>query len=423
MSASRKERLLDTLNSRRTDLAELCSNLVKIPSDNPPGDTSELATFMAGYLSERGVKVDAYETQQGIVNLVAHAGEGSPHLILNGHLDQFPGDVGEPWSVPPYSGRIADGKIFGRGSGDMKGGLASLLFTFGVLAQEEGLPGRVTFTGTSDEETGGRWGALWLLQNVEGVTGDAVLNGEPSGLTVRIGEKGRVPFKLTAPGKAAHGSFAGYVGENAIMKMVRALPIVEEMRSMRAVFTPETEKLTEEVMRGYVQQYGHESKEMAEVLRHVTVNIGVISGGTKDNIVPAHCEAEVDMRIPLGIDPMDLKRELESRLGVVDPSITVEWGRHESTIIESTYTSSWSEIASCLWDNSKEITGSEPLLSFTSGGTDCRFWRKLGVPAVAYGPRVYGMGGVDEHITVDDLITTGRVHMGTALDFLFERTR
>jgi acetylornithine deacetylase/succinyl-diaminopimelate desuccinylase-like protein len=101
----------------------------------------------------------------------------------------------------------------------------------------------------------------------------------------------------------------------------------------------------------------------------------------------------------------------------------VEWGRHPSTIIESTYTSSQSEIASSLWKNSKEITGTEPLLSFTSGGTDCRFWRKLGVPAVSYGPRVYGMGGVDEHITVGDLITTAKVHMETALDFLHSRSR
>jgi succinyl-diaminopimelate desuccinylase len=254
------------------------------------------------------------------------------------------------------------------------------------------------------------------------VKGDAVLNGEPSGLTVRIGEKGRVPFKLTAPGKAAHGSFAGYVGENAIMKMVNALPVVEEMRETRAVLTPETERLTGEVMRGYVQQYGHESREMAEVLRHVTVNIGVIRGGTKDNIVPAQCEAEVDMRIPLGIDPSDLKGELESRLGKVEASITVEWGRHESTIVESTYTSSKSTIASALWRNSEAATGTVPLLSFTSGGTDCRFWRKLGVPAVSYGPRVYGMGGVDEHITIEDLVTTAKVHIGTALDFLQSRS-
>jgi succinyl-diaminopimelate desuccinylase len=157
---------------------------------------------------------------------------------------------------------------------------------------------------------------------------------------------------------------------------------------------------------------------MAQVLEHVTVNIGVVRGGTKDNIVPASCEAEVDIRIPLGIDPQELKRILESMIGQVDPVIMVEWGRHPSTIIESTYTSPDSEISSCLWNNSREITGVEPFLSFTSGGTDCRFWRKLGVPAVSYGPKVYGMGGVDECITVDDLMITAKVHLGTVIDYL-----
>jgi succinyl-diaminopimelate desuccinylase len=422
--SSLKERFLESAENRQTELIELCSSLVKIPSDNPPGDTTKLASFITEYLTDRGIEVDRYEPQKGIVNLVAETGDGAPHLVLNGHLDQFPGDVGEPWSVPPYSGKLSSGRIYGRGSGDMKGGLASLLFTFVLIAEEEDLPGRVSLVGTSDEETGGRWGALWLLQNVEGVRGDAVLNGEPSGLTVRIGEKGRVPFLLRAEGKAAHGSFAGYVGENAIMKMVRVLPTVEELKEIKASFTPETEELTLEVMKGYERQYGHESKDMAEVMRHVTVNIGVIRGGTKDNIVPAQCEAEVDMRIPLGVAPDELKKKLESKIGRVDPSITVEWGRHPSTIIESTYTSPESKIAAYLWENSKEMTGVDPLFSFTSGGTDCRFWRKLGVPAVSYGPRVYGMGGVDEHITVDDLMITVKAHVGTVIDYLTSaRTR
>jgi succinyl-diaminopimelate desuccinylase len=68
--------------------------------------------------------------------------------------------------------------------------------------------------------------------------------------------------------------------------------------------------------------------------------------------------------------------------------------------------------------NSKEITGVQPLYSFTSGGTDCRFWRKRGVPAVSYGPRVYGMGGADEYIMIDDLVKTAKVHIGTIYDYL-----
>jgi succinyl-diaminopimelate desuccinylase len=155
---------------------------------------------------------------------------------------------------------------------------------------------------------------------------------------------------------------------------------------------------------------------------HTTVNIVVIKGGIKDNIVPAYCEAEIDMRIPLGINPIDLKKEVENEIQKIEPQIRVKWGRHPSTIIESTFTSSVSKITQKLIWNSKKITGNEPLLSFTSGGTDCRFWRKRGIPAVSYGPRVFGMGGVDEYIKIKDLEITSKVHAGTIIDFLYEKS-
>jgi succinyl-diaminopimelate desuccinylase len=420
MSKDLRDSLLEDLVSDTMGLVRLCSSLVKIPSDNPPGDTSKLASFIQVYLESHGATVQAYEPKEGVVNLVSSIGGGRPHLILNGHLDQFPGEVGEKWTRSPYSGEVIDGELHGRGSGDMKGGLASLLHCFGKLSAVS-LPGKVTFTGTSDEETGGRWGARWLLENVEGLRGDAVLNGEPSGLTVRIGEKGRVPLVLRARGQAAHGSFAGYVGENAIMKMVKVLPRVEALQGTPVPLDTESLRLTEEVMKGYKEQYGHESSTMADVLKHVTVNVGVIRGGTKDNIVPALCEAEVDIRLPLGISPEEIRNKVENKVHSVDLGIEVEWGRHTSTLTESTYTPPDTEIVRLLQANHAETTGREPFLSFTSGGTDCRFWRLLGVPAVSYGPRVYGMGGVDEHIKVEDLETTARVHLGTIIDFLASR--
>ncbi|OGD44711.1 hypothetical protein A3K69_06685 [Candidatus Bathyarchaeota archaeon RBG_16_57_9] len=413
-----KEGLLRKVRAGKEDLVELCSQLVRIPSDNPPGDTRQLASMIREYLDERGADVEAYEPLSGAVNLVSVAGDGSPHLVLNGHLDQFPGDVGEAWSRPPHSGAVEGGVIHGRGSGDMKGGLASLLFCYGLLLGEE-LDGRITFTGTSDEETGGRWGALWLLENVDGLIGDAVLNGEPSGLTARIGEKGRLPLLLRAEGKAAHGSFAGYVGENAVMKMVRALPNVEDLQGLPAKLDGGEDALVEEVMEGYRDQYGHESMAMAEVLRRLTVNVGVIRGGTKENIVPALCEAEVDIRLPLGFTPDQVRALVEEKVHLAEPSIQVELGRHPSIITGPTYTSPFEPIVSLLRACSESVTSKVPHLSFTSGGTDCRFWRMRGVPAVSYGPRVYGMGGVDEHITVNDLLATALVHMATVVDFLY----
>lgn len=415
MTISKRE-LVESVN-RDDELVSLLSDLLKIPSDNPPGDTTALASFIIDYMKKHGVDGQTIITKPGIANVVASIGEGAPHLVLNGHLDTFPSEVGEEWSIPPYSGLVKDGRIYGRGAGDMKGGLAALLHAFCLIAQTK-FKGKLTFTGTSDEETGGEWGALWLLEEDKTLHGDAVLNGEPSGLTVRIGEKSRVSIILEAEGKAAHGSFAGYVGENAIMKMVRILPIVESFQGTPAVFTEETKALTELVMKGYHQQYGHESETMANVLKEVTVNVGTIEGGSEDNIVPAYCKVKVDTRLPLGITPHEITEMIKTKIHEVDPSIKVSWTRPPQIVTESTYSPVDAEITKRLADNSKEVTGEEPLYSFTSGGTDCRFWRKLGIPAICYGPKVYAMGGVDENITVDDLITTAKVQIGTIYDYL-----
>ena len=327
-----KRRLQDAIDEESDKLVALLSNLIRIPSDNPPGSTRDIASFVQAYLEDWRIESKLYEANEGNVNVVASWGKGSPHLILNGHLDQFPAETGEKWSTSPYSGEVKEGLIWGRGAGDMKGGLASLIYCF-CLTHKLGLPGKVTLTCTSDEETGGRWGALWLLDNVPGLLGDSVLNGEPSGGTVRIGEKGMVTFNVKTSGKPAHGSFAGYAGENAIMKMVRLLPEIESFREIKANLSPEEDILTEELAKGYTAQFGHEALDLAKVLRHVTVNVGVIKGGTKVNIVPARCEAEVDMRVPIGVTPSYINAMLQETLKRVDHSVSVEFSRHPSTII------------------------------------------------------------------------------------------
>ncbi len=412
-----KRRLHESIDGEREKIVDLLAQLVRIPSDNPPGNTEKVAHFVEEYLEVWGFEPRLYEPNKGNVNVVASWGSGSPHLVLNGHLDQFTADVGEEWSVPPYSGAVKNGFLWGRGSGDMKGGLASLIHNF-CEASRLNLPGRVTLTCTSDEETGGRWGALWLLDNVPSLLGDAVLNGEPSGGTVRIGEKGMIPFTVKTKGKPAHGSFAGYAGENAIMKMGRLLPEIESLRNIPAKLTAAEKTLTEELVKGYTVQFGHEAEGLANVLRHVTVNVGVIRGGAKANIVPAECEAEVDMRVPIGVSPKTLKAKLDEKLRAIDPTATAEYSRYEGTVIGATYSPPDSKLAKTISDNAKQVTGAQPFLSFTSGGTDCRFWRERGIPAIAYGPKVYAMGAADERVPVEDIITTAKVHAGTIVDYL-----
>ena len=135
MTISKRE-LLDGVNVDG-ELISLLSDLLKIPSDNPPGDTTALANFIIQYLDGFGVKGEVIVTKPGIANVVATIGEGSPHLVLNGHLDTFPAEVGEEWSVPPYSGLVRDGRVYGRGAGDMKGGLAALLYSFARISKTD----------------------------------------------------------------------------------------------------------------------------------------------------------------------------------------------------------------------------------------------------------------------------------------------
>lgn len=416
-----KRKVWDLIDERSADVVNLCRDMIKIPSDNPPGDTTELASFLKGYLEERGIRVDVYEPLKGSPNLVATI-EGSkpgPHLILNGHLDQFPAEVGERWSVDPYSGLVRDGRIYGRGAGDMKGGDTGLIYSFCLIkGLDLDLPGKVTLTLVSDEENGGLWGTGWLLDNVEDVRGDACLNAEPSGLTARVGEKGIGFIRLKARGKPAHAAYVGYAGENAIMKMARALPVVESLNRLQGSLTDEEEKLIEAARKGFEKQSGHEGGPgLSQVLRQVTVNVGTIKGGVKSNIIPATCEAEIDVRLPIGISWRQFDEELEKRLSQIDPTITFEHVKGPSILFPASYTSTNEKIFKAMVRNAEEVMGEKPLLGFTAGGTDCRFFRARGIPAVVFGPTVHNEAATDEYITVSDLMIVTKVHAGTIIDY------
>lgn len=414
------KQLVNIVDEGQEELIELTRDLVKIPSDNPPGDTTRISTYLINYLRDHDIKTEVYEPRKGNPNVLATIGGGDgPNLVLNAHMDQFPSEVGEEWKHDPYDAEIDEGKLYGRGVGDMKAGLSSLVYIFTKIKETDiDLPGKITLTLVSDEETGGRWGMGWLVENIPDVLGDACLSGEPSGLTMRIGEKGECPLLVKTYGGAAHGSFAGYVGENAILKMTSIIPHIEEFDGYKSKLSVELEELMNDAIRGYRQQYGHEAEGMEQVLRHVTVNISVIRGGTSFNIVPAECELKIDLRLPLGINPEDMKADVTNKLKELDPEITVDYLKDESTIHPANYTSPSDPIAQALIEGHRSVTGGDPFISFTSGLTDQRYTRYKGVPSVAYGPRVWNMGGADEYITLKDLQTVSRVHASTICIYL-----
>jgi len=411
-----KKKILERIDQKKDELIKLCCDVVKIPSENPPGDTTEIADFLRQYLEERRFNVKTYEPKKANPNLVAtYAGtKQKPNLMLNAHMDTFPAGSHDTWDFPPFCGEVKKGKILGRGSADMKGGLTVSVFTF-ALFKEIGieLPGKLTLTLVSDEETGGKWGTEWLLDNVSDVKGDACLNTEPSGLsTVWIGEKGVCWLRLKASGVSAHGAVP-MLGDNAIVNMSKVIPIAESFRKVKGKIPREIEGIIEEA-RAALEAIPGFGKGTGVVLDHVSVNVGTIKGGTKTNLVPESCEMELDTRVPIGMTPKELKQKLETELHKAGLGM-VKCEFINAT--ESSYTSPDERIIELVCKNAKEIIGQKLKYGIWVGGTDARFFRQRGIPAAIYGTRMFNIGAANEYIEVDDLINVAKVHAATIVDY------
>jgi succinyl-diaminopimelate desuccinylase len=410
VASASKTALCEELQRRRQELYELCASLIRIPSENPPGDTAKLVAFIADYLSARGLKSRLHEPKSGMPNLLATLGAGRRNLVLSGHLDEFP--AGDGWTFPPFAGALANGRIMGRGAGDMKAGLAVALFVVALLKERDvELDGRVTLAFASDEETGGRWGTEWLLANAPEVHGDACLIGESSGTwSIGIGEKGVLWLRLMAAGVSGHAAYGQ--GESAIGKILKAVETIEAFGGTSA----RTRRDIVDVMRRQrpvvEKRWGRGTGRMADRL---TMSLGTLRGGGQVNLIPARCEADIDLRLPPGMTTRGLEAQIRRRLrsaGSKDVDVTV-LNRCDPYV-----SSPRDRLISLLVANGRSVLGTAPTPVIRLGYTDGRFFRREGIPTAVYGPRVHRMGGPDEYVEQDEVLQVAQVHLATVLDYL-----
>ena len=403
----------EELERRRQELYELCASLIRIPSENPPGDTTKLVAFIGDYLSARGLETRIHEPKAGMPNVLATLGNGRRNLVLSGHLDEFP--AGEGWTFPPFAGTLANGKIMGRGAGDMKAGLAVALFVVTLLKERDvELDGRVTLAFASDEETGGRWGTEWLLANVPEVRGDACLIGESSGTwSIGIGEKGVLWLRLAAAGVSGHSAYGQ--GTSAIAKTLRAVKTIEAL----AGATARTRKDIADVMRRQrpivEKRWGPGTGGMAD---HLTMSLGTLRGGGQVNLIPARAEAELDLRLPPGMSTRALEAQIRRRLratGSKDVEVTA-LNRCDPYVSPPR-----DPLIAALVASGRAVLGKAPIPVIRLGYTDGRFFRREGIPTAVYGPRVHRMGGPDEYVEQDEVLQVAQVHLATVLDYLGAR--
>ena len=267
---------------------ELTRALVRFDTINPPGNERLCAEHLGSILDDAGFAVSYHEFAETRTSLVARIGgdaDAKP-LCFTGHIDTVPLGAA-PWSVDPFAADIADGKLYGRGTSDMKSGVAAFVVAAIRLARElETGPGMVLII-TAGEETGCE-GAYHLagLGNVLGDAG-AIVVAEPSSNFPFIGHKGALWLKAVSSGVTAHGSMPE-LGVNAIYKAARTISQLEDFDFNIA---------------------------RHEVMGKPTLNVGTVEGGMNINSVPDRAEVGIDIRTIPGQDHGNVRTGLESYLG------------------------------------------------------------------------------------------------------------
>ena len=409
-----REALAAWIDGERDRIIDFLRGFLRARSPNPPGDTRDAAAFICRFLDAEALPyriIAPEETMPNIVGSFDGAGSGR-HLVLNGHTDVFPvDDQATGWTHDPWAGELAGGRIYGRGACDMKAGTTASIFTYAYLHRlRHRLEGRLTLTAVSDEETLGPWGARYLMEHHPEVRGDCLLNGEPGGLrTIRFAEKGSLWLRLTVQTTGAHGAYT-HASASATKIAARLIAELEALTDMEVAVPDNVMRAWEEGQEAADEAMGAGA---ADITREVTLNIGTIHGGIKNNMIPGHCTFEADIRLPPGLDKEPLMAAVE-RIVARHPEVSME----ETGFNPSSYCDPFGDMVDILQDNVETMKGFRPTPIVSIGGTDARLWRYHGIPAYVYGPSPSGMGSHDEHVEVEDFLHVVRTHVLSAYDYL-----
>ncbi|KAI1866552.1 hypothetical protein JX265_007853 [Neoarthrinium moseri] len=419
-----KTALLQTLGSTEQSQIRLLQGFVQAPSPNPPGDTTAAAAVLTEYLTEKGIPYQLITAKPGCPNLVSEFAGGKgpgPRVVLNGHIDVFPAGDSSDWTRDPWSGDIIDGRLHGRGVVDMKSGTASLVVAYAHLYEiRESLKGSVSLCAVSDEETGGKWGTKYLIQqDRERWGGDVMLSAEPTGQTIRFSEKGTLRLSGTIKTRGALGAYLN-LSKGAIRTATAfILDAIETVESMqfdipdeieRHLKKPEVLKIVDEAM----------GEGTSTIIARPTVNVGTIKGGIKVNVIPELCEFELDIRLPIGLTAEDVMGKLHSiteRPQYVEATIQLKV--QEAASNPSSFSSISHPMVGFLGDNAKAVApGTHPVAIPSMGATDCKHYRYAGIPGYVYGCSPFSMAAVNESASITEFLQVAKVQAAAAFDFL-----
>ena len=404
--------LRDAASRSSHEIVDLARALVAVPSAYPPGDTHAIADGIEAMFEGSGAEVGRFGTLPHVMNLVVRVRGARPgrRLVFNGHLDTFPLVNAHLWSADP-NGEERDGKLYGLGVSDMKGGVAAIVFALRQLAALRGsFAGEVVATFAGDEESMGTEGSGYLLKHVPHAAGDAMISadtGSPS--VLRFGEKGMIWLRLDATGRSAHAAHV-HKGDSAIETLLDA---IQELRSVRDYPVNAPAEVLAAIDRSSEASEFISGAGESDVLRQVTITFGTVSGGRLSNLIADHATATADIRLPVGVSVAEIENRVKE-IVARHPGVSLEITRR----YEPSWTAPDHEIIRTLSRHCAAKLGTQPVVNMRVGASDARLYRQHGVPTVVCGLTSYNMGSSDEHVHIDELRALGEIFVLTAFDYL-----
>lgn len=423
MPLDHRESLFRRIAERRDELVALTRDLIRIPTVNPPGDVyTDCAEFLGRRLAGRGFAVE-YVRADGApgdsdryprTNVIARieGREPGPCVHFNGHIDVVP--AGQGWTVDPFEGVVKDGRVYGRGACDMKGGIAASIIAIEAIL-EEGIPfpGALEISGTVDEESGGYGGVghLATLGYFSHPRVDHVIIPEPLNVDrVCIGHRGVWWAEIETKGRVAHGSMP-FLGNCAVRHMGAVLHRIETELIPRLAAKRTTMPV------------------VPEGARQSTLNINAIHGGQPEDhgglpspMVPDRCRMVIDRRYLIEEDPEEVRAEIVGILeGLRRERLGFDYELREVLAFLPTLTDADAPVVRAVGAAIETVLG-RPAAQVVSPGTyDQKHIARVGhlKDCIAYGPGILDLAHQpDEYVDIDDMVHSAQVMAMAALSLL-----
>ena len=390
------------------EVVELTRELVRIPSVYRPGDREanegKVAAFVERWFRREGLPLEVQGVAPGRPNVLAWLGEkaGRQSLLLEGHTDVVTEGDPREWTYAPFAAELVDGKIYGRGAADMKGGLAAAMVALASFKRAGVTPqGKLVVAALVDEE-GGMLGVRHLCRTPIGQELDAAVICEPEENELCLEQRGVVWAKVRVQGRMAHGAMPE-AGVNPI--------------SVLGAVLNEVPRLQRELRRR-----AERSRYLSPPTVTPTLVQAPIHGVPQANVIPSGAELVLDIRLTPGIDEAGISKELETlcrRAEAAQPGVKVEW-EPLAPLRLPTKVDKGEPLVRALDRAARQVGGQRPRYGGVPGSTDGTILRtELGIPIVTCGPgKRLIPHQVDEHIEVKELVAAAKIYAIAALNFL-----